>query len=288
MVQLGFLFGLVCMLTYGISKVLAKKALLLENPYKVAVFIHFFISLTLLSFVAATGNFAVPNLSTIPLFLLTAIIGAIAILSLYKGYAVGKISLLSPIMSCATIITVLLAVIFYKEFLTYLEVWGIIFAVVGMIFLSMRWSEWKKIAWQKIPGLKYALLTMLGWGFYFFLLKPIALEWGALLTATYMETAIFLCLLGNALVKKQKFLEMKRSFFLTTLLGGFFVAIGSLFFNLGIMINRVSVLMVFAQASLFITVILSFIFLKERLEKNQAIGVFLIVIGLLMVSWNAM
>lgn len=275
------------MFFWGISKVILKPALNKIGPYPSLVYQYLVTSCLLIIFTIPFVDYIIPSKEIFVKFILAVVIGTLAIYFFFKALYKGKVSLVAPIAHSSALITVILSYFFYNELLQGRRLVAVALLIVGVVLVSFRYSDLKKLKFsgKTIVGAKFALLTMLGWGVYFFLIKPIIVELGPILAVVYLETAITILIVLPFLYKiirrdKITYPGSAKSYLF---FAGLTVALGSLFFNLGVAKNAVSIIYPIANSALLITVLGSYIFLKERVETNQYIATFVILIGLILV-----
>lgn len=201
-----------------------------------------------------------------------------------KGFEIGNISLVSPIGSSYSIITVLLALLFLHEKLPLVKLFAILIMIIGVLLTSTDIREIKNITSQK--GLKEALLSMSGLGIAFFILGLASKQMDILNIFIFASLSqavffIFLSLAKNGLVKKNDInFRISTIFIIHSLI----VNMGWFLYIYGIGKNLVS--LVTPLSSLFpgITVILALVFYKEKLVANQKAGIISILLGVYMIS----
>ena len=278
----SILFGLMAMFFWGIAKVIVKPAINRIGPYHALFYEHLVVAIVLSIFCIPFVDFVIPSGKILLLLIAAIIIGALAIYLFFKSIDQGKVSLSTPIAQSSVILTVILSFMFYGEVLSGMQLTAIILLILGVILVSFRYSEIRRLDFSRtIPGAKFALLTLVGWGLYFFLIKPIVVALGPLLSVWYLETGVSVLIAIPLLFKG---LKNPGKTMIYPLFSGTFVAIGSLSFNLGIEKMAVSLFYPIVNSSVFITVICSRIFLREKLDINQKIAIFLILIGLVLIS----
>lgn len=284
----GIIFGLLVMFLWGISKVIIRPAISRIGPFYSLFYEQFFVILSLAMPLLFYVKPYVPPQGIMLRIAVAVVVGTIPIYFFFRAMDIGKMSLVTPIANSSSIITILLSYLFYKEILTSKQVFAVVLLITGVILISFRYSEIRKLRFSRklISGAEFALITMVGWGFYFSLIKPIVVELGPMLSVLYLEGGIFTillaifiisCIKNGAVVKPGR--SLPYVFF-----GGFTTALGALFFNMAIRNSAVSLIYPLANSSLLVTVIASYIFLKERIEFNQKIAIFLVSIGIILVS----
>ncbi|PIN86602.1 hypothetical protein COV19_03730 [Candidatus Woesearchaeota archaeon CG10_big_fil_rev_8_21_14_0_10_44_13] len=284
----GIIFGLLVMFFWGISKVIINPAIKRIGPCYALFYEQVFVVLPLIIFSLFYTKMYIPSQGTMIRITIAVIAGAIPIYFYFKAMEIGKVSLVTPIANSASIITVFLSYLLYKEVLATPQIAAVMLLIAGVLLISFRYSELKRLKFSRttIPGAKFAFITMVGWGIYFFLIKPIILEIGPLLSAVYLETGIFLIISLAFIFKsmKSRSIEGFNGVGIYVFFGGLTTAAGSLFFNLAVEKSAVSLIYPLANSSLLITAIASYIFLKERIELNQKIAIFLILLGIILIS----
>jgi uncharacterized membrane protein len=210
-----------------------------------------------------------------------SLIGYGSITSFYKGLSVGKVGIVSPIANSALIFTILFSLIFFGEVLNLLQVVSIGGIIIGVILISLDISDLRNTSKKLAAGVSYALLTMFLWGIFFFLLKiPVTLM-GPILTSFIVE---FLVLVFAGIHNMGKVKAADKSSLLIASLIGVSAAFGTLFFNLGISLEYVSVVAPITFANPLVAVLMARILYRERLKKIQYAAALLIVAGIVFLA----
>lgn len=278
----SILFGLMAMFFWGISKVIVKPAIKKIGPYYALFYEHLIVAIVLSIFCIPFVDIVIPTGKILMYLIAAIIIGALAIYFFFRSMDQGKVSLSAPIAQSSVILTVILSFIFYGESLSNMQLVAIILLILGVILVSFRYSEIARLDFSRtIPGARLALLTLVGWGIYFFLIKPIVIALGPLLSVWYLETGVSVLI---AIPLMFRGLKNPGKAIVYPLFSGTFVALGSLSFNLGIEKMAVSLFYPIVNSSVLVTVLCSWIFLKEKLDINQKIAIFLILLGLILIS----
>ncbi|MBN2423305.1 DMT family transporter [Candidatus Woesearchaeota archaeon] len=224
------------------------------------------------------------SLSGFFLIILTSLIFVFASYTLVRGFEIGELSLVSPISSSFTIITVLLAVVFLKESLSSLKLLSIFIIIIGIILTS---TDIKKVMHvHKTKGIKEALISMLLYGIYFFILGFISKSVDALnmyLFTSVFQSFFFILFCTFKKDKKSKFSIAKKHIFLLVLNTILLTAAWAVF-NYGLSKSLTSIVTSISSLYPAVTVILAVIFFKEKLVLNQKFGILLILVGLFLIS----
>lgn len=284
----GIIFGLLVMLLWGLAKVIIKPAINRIGPYYALLYEQVIVVISIITFSLFYAAPYVPSREILIMIAAIAVIGAIPIYFLFKAMSVGKVSLVAPIANSSSLLTVFLSYIFYREILSGRQLIAVFLLIIGVLLISFRYSEIRRLRLSRkiIPGAKFAFITMIGWGLYFFLIKPIIVELGPVLSAMYLETGILIVLSVIFFIDvfRSKSAAKPGKAFFYVFFGGITTAAGVLFFNMGVEKSGVSIMYPLASSSLLVTVLASVIFLKERIELNQKIAIFLILLGIILIS----
>lgn len=284
----SIILGLFVMVLFGSAKVIIKPAINRIGPYNSLFYEQIFVAFPLLAFSFFYADPYIPSKKILMLLIAAVIIGAIPIYAFFKAMSIGKVSLVTPIASSSSIITVFLSYTFYKESLSITQIFAVFLLIIGVLLVSFRYSKIRRLmsSGKLIPGAKFAFITMLGWGLYFAIIKPIVMEIGPVLSAAYLETGIFAIIAVFFFIGALKNRSMTKpgKARIYILFGGITTAIGSLLFNVSIEKAPVSLIYPIVNSSLLITSIASYIFLRERIELNQKIAILMILAGIVLIS----
>lgn len=150
--EIGILFAITAMLSWGTADFFAKKAVD-KLGYKTSLLINqlvAFVPLVILSILF----FKLPPVS-VELVLITVsagILGIVAYIFLYRGFQKGNVSVVSPISASWSIITTILAVFLFQETLMPLQIVGIIAVFIGIFLASTNLAELKKVSGKEDPA----------------------------------------------------------------------------------------------------------------------------------------
>lgn len=281
----GVLFGLLVMIGWGVHKLFAKKLINRIGSYSGLIYTNSTIVALVVLYCLITGTFAVPTSNTILLILIISVLGAFGVFFLYKAMEIGKLSIVVPVSHSYSALIVLLAFIFFGERLNALQLTAIILTIIGTLLISFKYSELKKIKLKYASkGVPYAIATTLLWGIVYFLIRLVVDELGPFVTSLYFETIILVLLFLPAVFGFMKLKKPDKKAAQLFLFSGIFAGIGAIAYNAGVKYGLVSIVGPLSGASLMVTVILSYFFLKERIELNQKIAVLMIFAAIVMLA----
>ena len=128
----------------------------------------------------------------------------------------------------------------------------------------------------------YALVIIIGWGISFFLLRIPITQVGPVLTTLWFAGLLVPFFAFSFLW--QKYEPVQRSVIPWFFFIAFFSAIAALAFSFGLELGPVSVVVPVESSAPLVAVLVSYLFLKERLDFNQKISIGLIILGIITVS----
>ena len=279
----GALFGLLSAFSYSLKDFFIKKGLKNVDKYFLLIFGNLLMVVILFIF-ALNSKFVFPSLKIFLLIALIGLIGSLALLSFYKALEVGKLAVVSAIASSHAIVPLVLSPYFYNEKLSLLQGIGILFAIFGVVLCSFKYADLKKLKINNIgKGVNYAIFAMVGWGLYAFLQKPSIEELGPAISIFYIECSIvvFSFILFFKKIKRNHLKKKEIKYFIGISL---LLASAVLFLSYGISYGKVSIVAALGGLSPIMALFFSTFLLKEKITLNQKIGIFLSVIGVVLIS----
>lgn len=211
----------------------------------------------------------------------------------YKGLRYIELSISSPIQNCSGVITALLLLIIFKETLGLLDIIGIIVIAIGVIILSIvekNNKEVKKIDNKKIIGIvalifpiAYCILDGMGTFLDAVYLDKLQLitEDAALIAYEYTFFIYGLVLfIYLKFIKKEKFTLKNEK---DRIGASIFETIGQFFYVFAVSSNSTLSIPIIASYSI-VSVLLSRIFLKEKLKKFEYVAIFIVLLGIVILG----
>jgi drug/metabolite transporter (DMT)-like permease len=265
--------------------------------------------LRLISFVHAT-----PRMVALAIVINLAILGGAALL--YRAFAIGTLSLVSPIAASFAAVTALLALL-SGERANPLQLVGIVLTVVGVTVASTvpassadnAATHGPKTAvaagrWRTAPGLVEALGAMLVFGVCYWALRfPVAALGGAttvfIAKLADMVMLMLIAAVGLLLFRPRGYArpdgsverapwyvirKPARAFWPWVLGVALLDTAANVAYNVGITVSLTAVVSVISSLFSAVTVLLAWVFLRERLARWQWAGVGAILVGIILVS----
>ncbi|UCP13060.1 EamA family transporter [Pseudomonas sp. MM213] len=213
--------------------------------------------------------------------IVAAVLTVSGALALSKAFALGKASIVAPLVTSYGVVTTLLSWAGGEQ-ISLIQLLCIALCVIGVILSSIHSDSKIPHTTQASSSIAYALLAALFYGTSFWLqghfvlpvLGPVTMLWLA-----YLVGLIVLVVIVLRIEDGLKIPPLKNCMTLTGAslmnLGGFSS------FAWGAVAGSVSVVTVISTLSGGIAAILGYVFFKERLAKLQVLGVVLVLVGAL-------
>jgi drug/metabolite transporter (DMT)-like permease len=266
-------------LAWGLDYIAAKKCLEVLDTF-VLLFFRYCLALTLVFvlklIVDRKFKFVLKDL---PLFLLCAITGEIGYFYLeYTAIAYLPLSVLTLILSCVPIVSLLIEKIFFKRTITPLMVAGMIGSVVGVSIIIG--ADFSILFQGRITGYLLAFGAVLSWNAYNFVTARLHDNYSDLSLSFYQISCTTLLLAPYALR------HLHEAGAMTPELTGWLFFLGLLSAGLGFVIYVRSLhILGVTQTSLFSnflpisTTIFAWIFFKEMISPMQIFGGIIVIIA---------
>jgi len=213
-------------------------------------------------------------------------INAVASYSLFKGFEVGQLSVISPIASSYPALSTILAVLLLNEHVSSIRFAAIVAILTGIVLVSIQHTHQKFEKRQLAAGVGYAMIAFFAMGFMFFALKLIVGNLGAflpvLLTRLMSATVLTGALILNSRVGSRGNLSSCLPILLVI---GIVDTFGNITYNLGILGGTVSVVSTISGLFSAVSVMLALVVLKERLTAHQVLGLLTILVGVSIIGY---
>ena len=280
-------FGLIAALCWGTSDFAAKISSEKIGALRTALFLQYVGGLILVLVVAQD----IPRVWQFPtatyLTLGLGAINAAAAYSLFKGFEVGQLSIISPIASSYPALTTVLAVMLLNEQMSETRFAAILAILVGIVLVSVQRRDPKTLDRKRLAvGVGYAIVAFLALGFTFFALKFVVGELGAFLPVLLVRLMSAIILTGVVvLTPKARPRGTFPRYFVLIVVIGIVDTLGNITYNLGILGGAVSVVSTISGLFSAVTVLLAFVVLKERLVVHQTVGLLAILVGVSIIAY---
>ena len=287
MISIGLVSGIIVMLCWGIgdflASILTKKIGTIKTMFVNNVF-WLIISIPL-AFYIYFNNLI--KITWIDFFLicLSSFIDIFAVYNFLKSLEFGEVTIVSPISSAYSLITVILALLLLNETLSLLRLVSILIIIIGIILSSADLSKLKNLHTAK--GVKQALIAMVLWGIYFFILGIVKKSTDSINIFLFSFTTIAIFFTIFAILKKgmTNYQELaKQKLVLIFIIGNILFLLAWIVMSYALPKENISILTPLSSLYSAITVVLAAIFYKEKLVFNQKIGIVVILAGIVLIS----
>ena len=283
--EIGILFAIVSMLSWGTADFFAKKVI---DKIGYATTLVFNLSVSLGPILVFAVLFSkIPAITTgfVSITVAAGVLGITGYIFLYRGFQKGKVSLVSPISASWAVITTLLAVFLFKEELTLLQIIGIVVVFVGVFLTSTNLAELKKsIKHVRYNGVMDGIISMVAWGIAYALIKPVVAIAGPIMALFLLRVVATTTLFSWVGLSKTRISLSTKLAFLFLVIVSALDTLGFATYNVGITTEFVSIVGPVAATYPAVTIVLAYLFLKERMASNQKIGIVAILAGLALIS----
>ncbi len=278
--------GLVAAFCWGTSDYVAKLSTGKIGYLRTALFLQYVGEgvLLLLTFRDFSLFWIYPRATLVAVLLGLLNVGAT--LSLFKGFEVGKLSVVSPISSSYPAFSTILAVWFLGESVSGPVLVGILAILLGIILVSSQHTEQTTERRQAIgAGVGYALSAFFFMGLLFFGLKIIVGELGSYLPVLILRTVTALILTILFIVRGHHSAPLTSH---TLMLIGFIGVVdtlANLSYTVGVSLGTVPVVSTVSGLFSAVSVILAYILLREKISAHQMAGFVAILVGIGIVGY---
>jgi drug/metabolite transporter (DMT)-like permease len=293
--SLGVILGLTGAVCWGLADFAARFASRRVGAYRTLFFMQFFGFLALSVYLKFAGGFSqvAPGWQPWALTAVAGLLNVTASLSLYYSFEIGVMSIVGPVSSSYPALTVALSIA-SGERINALRGIGIAITLTGVILAAMPFAlkpmnptdaANPTTASRLSRGVGWAILAALGFGFMFWFLGfhviPLV---GDAVSVWVMRLTALVSLAIFALPTRQSLGLPRGRIWWQLAAVGVMDTTAYVANNAGLHLGPVSVVSVLASLYGAVTVLLSWIFLRERLERSQWLGIVLIFAGIVCVS----
>lgn len=282
--SLGILFGVLSLTGFGISDFFTAKSARKIGPLKTILWFQVLLLLMILALSPFLFKWPVITLYDAILIGVSVIASIAGMLSFSKGMQVGNVSLVATVGNAWGAITAVLGFVFFAEAISVDNMLALGAIVVGTILVSMNLAEVKTASRKLEKGMGYAIFTAFALGLFFFLDGILANNLGWFAAALLLSIPTVLVLLAYS---KASGTNVRVGWNVAPLL--LIVAlpnlIGFLGYNIGVTFGYIDIVAPVSGAAPVVTVIMALVLLKEKLALNQKLGILLVILGIVWLSF---
>jgi len=275
---ISVLFGLTSAVSWGAADFTGGMASRKTGAYR-AVFYGEIIGSIIILTVALIVWQPVPTWGIWVLSMVAGALGTTGLLLLYHSMTKGLMSIATPVSALLAAILPVVIGSFTESLPTLITFIGFAFALAAVWLISQSKDGVKDLL-SHIADLRLPLLAGVGFGFYFVLIHA-ATRSATLWPMVASRMGGILILLIYMIVHRETW-KVERGAWSMILLNGVLDIGGNLFFVLAGQAGRLDISAVLSSLYPGSTVILAWIFLKERLSRTQWIGIIAAMIAIIL------
>lgn len=270
--MLSILFGLGAALSWGAGDFTGGLASRKTGAYR-AVFYSEIVGVILLFIILGVSGEVFPSLRIWSLAMIAGAIGTVGLMLLYQAMTLGLMSISAPVSALLAALIPVLVGSFRDGMPDALTFTGFGFALAAVWLVSQSEGGVKDIL-SHIFDLKLPLLAGIGFGLYFILMHEATSTGATVWPMLASRTGGTILIAAFMFISRTAWKVEDTSAWSFIILNGIFDIGGNVFFILSGQVGRLDVASVLSSLFSGVTVMLAWIFLKERLSRNQWIGVF--------------
>lgn len=279
--MLSIIFGLASALTWGAGDFTGGLAARKVGAFRSVFYAEVIGIVFLFIVVSVTGEPMLASRSAI-FALVAGALGTIGLMLLYHSMATGVMSIAAPVSALLAAMLSVVVGMFTEGLPDFLTVIGFGFALVAVWMVSQSEGGVKDIL-SHLSDLKLPLLAGIGFGFYFVFMNEATGSGGAFWPMIFSRTG-GLTLITTYLIITRSEWKIDVSSLPIITANGILDLGGNFFFILASQAGRLDVASVLSSLFPGATVVLAWIFLKERLNRNQWIGIVAALIAIVLMT----
>jgi len=275
---LAFIFGLISAASFGTADFCGGFATKRNSVFSVILISQVF-GLVLLIVLAVALRENVPSAETILLGALAGIFGAIGLVALYRGLAIGRMSVVAPVSAVIAAVFPVIVGIFIEGIPTYGHLVGLTLGLCAIWNLAGGGSG--------TPIHRYELCLPvaagLAFGLFFIIIDQVSSA--AILWPLVAARIVSITMLSSLITIRRDGIKPVMNQLIIIATAGFFDAGGNVLFALATRLGRLDISATLTSLYPAGTVFLAWIVLKERLSVRQWFGVLIGLVALVLIAW---
>lgn len=277
-------FAILAAIFSGLTTVFAKVGVSKANSTLVSGIRTIVIMIfSILVFLFLGNGFKNIDLKTIIFIVLSGITTALLWICYFKALSLADVSMVTPIDKLSIVLTLILSYIFFKEKITIIKVISMICMIGGTFLMVNNDKENKENNWiifAFLTAVFTSLATILGkMG-----INNINPNLG-----TMLRTIVILVIIWGVIIIKKEYIDIRKitkKNILFIILSGISTGISWLFYFMSLKDGEVSIVFPVEKLSAAVAILISIIFLKEKLDKKGILGFVSIILGTLLLIFG--
>jgi uncharacterized membrane protein len=279
---LSILFGLGAALSWGSGDFTGGLASRKTGAYR-AVFYSEIIGVFLLFIILGVFGEAFPDLRIVSLSMIAGAIGTFGLMLLYQAMTQGLMSISAPVSSLLAAMLPVVVGMFSEGLPKAPTILGFVFALAAVWLVSQSDGSVKDV-FSHLSDLKMPMLAGICFGLYFILMHEATNTGSRIWPMLGSRTGGTIMIAAYMLINRTSFKVGDKSAWTFLILNGVFDIAGNTFFILSGQSGRLDVASVLSSLFSGVTVMLAWIFLKERLTRGQWIGVLSALVAIVLMT----
>ncbi len=279
--MLPILYGLGAALSWGAGDFTGGLASRRAGAYR-SVFYGEVVGVIILLLSVAIIPEPMPTTKTWLLSMLGGALGSIGLLLLYHSMTLGLMSIAAPVSALLAAAIPVIFGIFTEGLPEYWTILGFGFALTAVWLVSQSGSGITDI-FSHLSDLKLPLLAGMGFGTYFIVMHEATREGGILWPMVASRIGGMMLVIGYLLITRSTW-KVDPAAWPFIFMNGTLDIAGNAFFILAGQAGRLDVTAVLSALFPGATVLLAWIFLRERLTRNQWIGILSALIAIILMT----
>lgn len=279
-IDVGLLFALTSLLSFSFSELVTKLALNHNSKWKVLFLAQLFGGAVILVLTFLSGEWIKISASGWWWLLGLACANFLGMFTYYKAMEAKGVALTSSIANSWAIIPIVLGIMVYGEKISWIQWISIAFILVGVVTIIFKKGEHFSVD----RYLLFAVISMMIWGLYFFVVKVPLLLMGAFVVASVSKIITSSLTVPVIISKKINVMNTTQKALWFILLVGFLDGVGFLTYNFAILNSPISLVAPIITAVPVISVMLGVFVLKEKLTSLQKMGIGAALVGLILIT----
>jgi len=278
----SILFGLLSALTWGAGDFTGGLASRRVGAYR-SVFYAEVIGVIFLGILLLFTNEPFPDSRSRFFAVLAGMLGSVGLMLLYHSMSVGLMSIAAPVSALLAAVLPVIVGFFTEGFPGILTFIGFGFALAAVWLISQSNAGGVTNILAHLSDLKLPLLAGIGFGFYFVFMHQASRDGGAIWHMAFSRFGGMTLIVAYLLITRSSW-KIETSALPLISLNGILDLGGNFFFIFASQAGRLDVASVLSALFPGATVLLAWIFLKERLNRNQWIGVACALIAIILMT----
>lgn len=276
------IYALVSSIFSGLTSILASYSSKLNKVDSILIttiraFIILILSFISTIFFGKLSQITTLSLKTIIFLILSGVSTTLLWIFYFKALDTGDVSKVTPIDKTSIILTLILSMIFLHEKITIIKIISITLILIGtLLTVNKKTTNEKDNKW-----ILYSVLTAI-FTSTTTIISKIGLNNIDSVLATFIRTVIVFIILMFIVIFKKKYVYLKdisKKSMKYVIYSGITNTLSWLFYFVSLKDGETSIVFTIEKLSIVVTILLSVIFLKEKLNRKQIIGIIIIVIA---------